>query len=127
MSLRKQGLDEQRKLSSEAAEHTSGRDTVKVVSERIDAMVLQAGARGIDVVRDRRDRVVGFGSRTSNRLDLARRFPGGAEDYRLFSAVVHGHSWALLQVGLDVNQPKGTAVKQAKPQVLRYPCLRVIE
>lgn len=127
MSLRLVGLEDQKKMSRV---NPAGPDTDEVtrkIASRIEDMMTAAGARGVEPHRNRRTKVDGFGSKMPTRLELASRLPGGEFDYRLLSAVAHGHSWALIGVAFQPSEKENMAVKRPKPIVLIYVCWRAIE
>ena len=128
MSLRHQGLDSQRKLATLPAalnEHTD-LDLDKIAG-RVREMVTKADEEGVKTLRDRRQKVIGFGSGMLKRGELVRSIPDGEFDYRLFSAVCHSESWALIQVGFQKLDRENLVIKQGEPMNLSYVCVRSIE
>ncbi len=127
MSLRLVGLEDQKKLSRTSPAGPDTDEVTQKIASRIEDMITAAGARGVEPHRNRRERVDGFGSKMPSRLELASRVPGGEFDYRLFSAVAHGHSWALIAVGFKPSGKPNLAVKSPEPIVLIYVCSRAID
>ena len=124
MLLRLQNLDSQRRLAAHRSEHPDL--VVKEIDERVAKMVTQADNMGVTVRRNK-SRVTGFGSGMPRRGELTRRIPDGESDYRLFSAVYHGESWAVSEVGFEKSDRENFAVKSAKPMFVIYLCSRSIE
>ena len=125
MSLRLVGLEDQQKLSLAAGPDAN--EATRKIADRIKDMITDADARGMEPHRNRRSRVDGFGSKMPRRLELVSSVPGGEFDYRLMSAVAHGHSWALLGVGLKPSGKQNVVVKSPEPVTLAYVCSRSIE
>ena len=84
VALRRKGLDEQSKVLREANE---------LDGSRLDERYAQIEER-IRELRLTRPRV-------PSATELVSRTFGNPMAYRLASAVVHGHSWGLVQVGLE--------------------------
>lgn len=127
MSLRLVGLEDQKKLSRTTPAGPDTDEVTRKITNRIEDMITAAGARGVEPHRNRRERVDGFGSKMPGRLELVSRVPGGEFDYRLFSAVAHGHSWSLIGVGFKPSGEQNLAVKSPEPIVLVYVCSRAID
>ena len=128
MSLRHQGLDSQRKLASLPAASNEHTDlALEKITGRIREMVTKADEDGVETLLNRHQKVIGFGSRMPTRVELVRRIPDGEFDYRLFSAVCHGDSWALIKVGFQKLDRENFVIKQGKPMILSYVCVRAIE
>ena len=127
MSLRLVGLEDQKKLSRASPAGPDSDEVTRKITNRIEDMITVAAARGVEPHRNRRMHVDGFGSRMPGRLELVRRVPGGEFDYRLLSAVSHGHSWSLIGVAFKPSGKPNMAVKSPEPIVLVYVCSRAIE
>lgn len=127
MSLRLVGLEDQRKLSRASPAGPDTDEVTRKITSRIEDMTSAADARGVEPHRNRRMKVDGFGSKMPGRLELASRVPGGEFDYRLLSAVSHGHSWSLIGVAFKPSEQQNMAVKNPEPIVLVYVCSRAIE
>lgn len=115
LALRRKGLDEQSRLLRANPELDGAQipGRYAAIDERVRALGL---------------RVVQVPSAT----DLVARTFGDRMYYRLSSAVVHGHSWALLQVGfVEAGHDPAAGVvsmqKTAKPQVLVYLLMLALE
>ena len=124
MSLGLKNLDSQRWFATHRSEHPDL--VVKEIDERVAKMVTQADNMGVKV-RRKGSRVTGFGSGMPRWGELTRRIPNGESDYRLFSAVYHGASWAVVEVGFEKSDRENFGVKSAKPKFLIYLCSRSIE
>ena len=90
-------------------------------------MVTKADEEGVETLLDRHQKVIGFGSGMLKRVELVQSIPDGELDYRLFSAVCHGESWVLNQVGFQKLDRENFVIKQGKPMILSYVCIRSIE
>ncbi len=127
MSLRLVGLEDQKKLSRTSPAGPDADEVTRKITGRIEDMVTVAGARGVEPHRNRREKLDGFGSRMPGRLELASRLPGGEFDYRLLSAVAHGHSWALIALAFKPSEKQNMTVKSPEPIALIYVCSRAVE
>jgi len=108
LALRRKGLDEQRRLLRENPEADRGH-----IPGRYAAIDEGVRTFGLSVVQ------------VPPATDLVARTFGDRTYYRLGSAVVHGHAWALMQVGfVRTEHDAGAGIvplqKKAKPQVLVY-------
>ena len=127
MSLRLIGLEDQRKLYRTSPAGPDTDEVTRKITSRIEDMARAADARGVEPHRNRRMQVDGFGSKMPGRLELVSRVPGGEFDYRLLSAVAHGHSWSLIGVGFKPSGKQNMAVKSPEPIFLVHVCSRAIE
>ena len=127
MSLRLIGLEDQRKWSRTSPAGPDTDEVTRKITSRIEDMTRAAVARGVEPHRNRQEQVDGFGSKMPGRLELVSRVPDGEFDYRLFSAVAHGHSWALIRVGFKPSGKQNMAVKSPEPIALVYVCSHAIE
>jgi len=108
IALRYEGLQHQRKFIG-----SLGKDPSETV-ERIDFVLEQSQSMGFDPVMDRKNRRhIGAGERLPSSTDLIASQLGEEAMYRLLSAVAHGHSWAIHQLGFQFlpsasQLPKGS-------------------
>lgn len=128
LSVRHAGLEEQAKMArSSPITSRLGGDVEREIDNRMNELVRQAERYGIAPGVNDSGRVRRIGSRMPTRTELARKLEDGEADYRLFSAVTHGHSWALLQVGFRISADRKSATREPKAEVFTYACLRSIE
>ncbi|MXW25335.1 MAG: hypothetical protein F4Z77_03395 [Dehalococcoidia bacterium] len=127
MSLRLAGLEDQKKLLRASPPGPDADEVTRKIASRIKDIMTVAGARGVEPHRNRRMKIDGFGSKMPGRLELVSRIPGGEFDYRLLSAVTHGHSWSLIGVAFKPSGKQNMAVKAPEPIVFVYVCWRAIE
>jgi len=91
MILRKEGLEEQRKALKALKEP----EKVPMVKERLQELQSTAARFGIAHVKA-----------MPSTTDLARDYLRDESSYRIFSAVLHGHSWASTQLGFRRVDPQ---------------------
>lgn len=85
---------------------TSGQDIDSLVSQcdlRINALRKTASESGIDAKLDRSGRFLGFGHGVPSITKRIEDAFGASEDYSLLSAVAHGKTWAVLNLGAQVE------------------------
>ncbi len=80
---------------------TSGAGPVEIqsASDRIDKVEKDALAVGFRKVQDRNGRRIGIGTKMPSTTDLIALVLDRGVDYRICSAVAHGHHWAIHQLG----------------------------
>lgn len=113
VALRSKGLSEQSKILRENPEWDTGK--IPGRNAAIEERVLRHGLSRIVLPSTTELVAITFGDRAH---------------YRLSSAVVHGHAWALLQIGFAAAEPHGNGVfvhKTAKPAVLVYVLMLALE
>jgi hypothetical protein len=96
LTLRLEGLNQQKRFGLAAGQSTSHAE------DRILTVTGQAAKLGIEAVRNRRGRLVGFGSPMPSMTRLVSDELGEEAMYRLLSAVAHGHLWAITELGLKL-------------------------
>lgn len=96
LAFRYEGLSQQLKLlkiKGMDGEHER-------LAQRIDSIEIQAIEAGYDPVNDRNGRRIGIGQTMPPSTEIIEQSLGVGEAYRLLSAVAHGHSWALMRLGM---------------------------
>lgn len=108
------------------------------VSKRREHISKDANELGYPPIKDRRGRTIGIGVAMPPISELAGRCLGAETDYRLMSAMVHAHPWAVQQVAYEINETDSTdpgfradssprlfeGKKAAKPEALIYLVVR---
>lgn len=115
VAWRRKGLDEQSKLIRDAP-HTGDGGLAKRY-EQVDAKIRRFGLEAV---------------RVPSATELVGRTFGRTSYYRIGSAVVHGHSWALSQIGFEVAGREAAQKtvflnKTAKPEFILYLLILTLE
>jgi hypothetical protein len=90
------------------------------VQQRINQVEQEATSLGYQQILDKNGKTLGIGTRMPTITELIARTLDRESDYRLLSAVAHGHHWATVQVGFDVIEvtaKDGTAIKAIEKSV----------
>ena len=97
-ALRFEGMRQQKKYADAAGSVT---DVAAVVSG-IDRLAADADAIGLQLFKDK-GKLTGIGERFETFTKLTEIMLNEEANYRLFSAMTHGHLWAASQLGFRVN------------------------
>ncbi len=92
------GLQQQLKYARAAALDQA---KVTVVAKRIDEVERIAIQMGYPRVKDSNGRRIGIAQKMPSATELIRLMLDDEAMYRLLSAVAHGHSWAIIQLGFE--------------------------
>jgi hypothetical protein len=91
------------------AVRATGKDTAGSVA-RLDRLEQQGRALGYQVFRTKKGKRVAVAKQMPSATDLVTSVLDAETDYRVLSAVVHGHAWALIQLGLHEIGPGNSQV-----------------
>jgi hypothetical protein len=92
--LRYEGLVEQEKFARSVGDDKA----LRQATERIEQVVQQAMEHGHEPLVDKRGRQYGLGTRLPSMTELAASELDAEPQYRLLSAMLHGHHWATQQL-----------------------------
>jgi len=93
---RYEGLEEQVKFGRAA---NIPPDELKKAEDRVDKVDQDAVALGLPIIRDRNGKRIGIAERMPSATDIIKLVLDEECAYRLLSAVAHGHTWAMQQLG----------------------------
>ena len=82
------------------------------ILQRIDAVEQTAIALGYSPIRNSKGKRIGIGQRMPGATEIIRIMLNEEKMYRLSSAVAHGHSWAMMQLGFKPLNPAGDGATQ---------------
>jgi len=108
-ALRFEGLEQQLKFGRVAGVSDSELEATK---KRIDDAEQVALNEGYPVVVNSRGKRIGIGQQMPSATEVIHLMLGEEPKYRLLSAVAHGHSWAILQLGFKrvTDHPRGVRI-----------------
>ena len=92
----------------------SAAPAVKVI-QNLEA---EATALGLNVFKDPNGKITGIGEHWTSFTALIKLMLSEEADYRLYSAMTHGHSWATTKLGFSVDTSRSSfplAVSNAVP------------
>ena len=95
MAFRYEGLEQQVKL----AETTEGMVNSKDIHKRIDQIEQVAQELGFPRVLDKNHKRIGVGQKMPSTTQVVIQMLNKEKNYRLLSAMVHAHPWALQHFG----------------------------
>lgn len=133
LAIRYSGLVQQLKYArSKKQAVNDGAD--ETIQSRIDEIEELAKSLGFDRIVDRNGRLAGVAYRMPSATDLIQSELNQESQYRLLSAVAHGHAWAITELGyepdpevgaemLDGRIPVQAMRKKAFVDGLAYLCL----
>jgi hypothetical protein len=93
---RYEGLEEQVKFGRAA---NVPPDELKKIEDLVDKLEQDAVALGFPVIRDRNGKRIGVAERMQSATDIIKMMLNDECAYRMLSAVAHGHTWAMQQLG----------------------------
>ncbi len=95
LAFRYEGFEQQRKL----AQSTNGKIDPQLIISRIDEVEQVALKLGYEKITDKKDSRIGIGQNMPSITDIVIKMLNKEQDYRLLSAMVHAHYWALQNFG----------------------------
>ncbi len=104
-AMRYEGLEELLKYGRCVNQPAS---EIQGLTDRIDDVAQVAAGLGYPPIQNRRGHRTGIGERMPNATELIRSELDEESMYRLLSAVAHGHSWAITQLGFRRSAGDGT-------------------
>jgi hypothetical protein len=107
-AYRHEGLSQQVKLAGATGDESSRRTSLRRIEE-VDA---EATALGYELIRSKSGKRDGIGQRMPTITKLVGDALGEEELYRVFSAMAHGHTWAVIRLGFQ-------ATDAGKPTLLK--------
>jgi hypothetical protein len=117
-AFRYEGFDQQRKMLQEVG------NSLTSLEARIDTVERQALALGFAPMVDGKGRRYGIGQQWPGITMLIGQVLGSKrkENYRLLSAIAHGHHWAIHQVGYQIDRTSGAPVgtKHVHPDAVAW-------
>ena len=110
LAFRYEGFDQQRKL----AETTNGKFNPQVVISRTNEVELLALELGYKKILDKNGKRNGIGQVMPSITDIVTKMLKKEKDYRLLSAMVHAHPWALQNFGFIKAQDNQMILENVK-------------
>lgn len=108
-ALRFKGSLEQQKFAR-SVKDTKTLDEAKSRTSEIEAKAVSDGHKRI---WDRKGKLIGIGVRLPSSTELVELELGMGAEYRLFSAMLHGHHWATQQLSYrKIEAPSGIALEE---------------
>jgi hypothetical protein len=125
VALRYQGLEQQLRF----VKAVGSRKQVETAQGRIEYLESEAKKLGLQQVTDAKGNRVGIGRRMPKVTELIGETLGMVEEYRLLSAVTHGHHWATQQLAFTrVDSSSGVALaKDISAIAVTYLCRTAIK
>jgi hypothetical protein len=131
LSLRLRDLEDQvtvlrsdGRLAQSTPEHP---DPLNHAIDRVDSVIHQAEELSLNVLRNRKGRVVGFGEGIPNATDLAEACFKDSVNYRLMSAVAHNRTWAKLAVGFRRVDGRKAVTQHMEPVALLFLVVKTLQ
>lgn len=95
LAFRYEGFEQQRKL----AQSTNGKINPQTIISRMDEVEKIALKLGYEKIADKNGNRIGIGQVMPSITDITIKMLNKEQDYRLLSAMVHAHHWALQNFG----------------------------
>ena len=95
LAFRYEGFDQQRKF----AQSTNGKINPQTIISRIYEVEQVASKLGYEKITDKKGNRIGIGQNMPSITDIVIKMLNKEQDYRLLSAMVHAHPWALQHFG----------------------------
>ena len=98
---RYEGLEQQLKLIRADGQRKNYLQEIQGIKDRIDTVEQDALKIGYAPIVDKRGKRSGIGERMPSATEVIKLMLDEESMYRLFSAVTHGHDWALIGLGFS--------------------------
>lgn len=113
LAFRHEGLLQQLKLAKVSKGHLDQEKTISRIKE-VERVALELGMAKISIIKGRKS--IGLELKMPTITDIVTQTFDKAQNYRMLSAMIHGHSWALQSLGFTMaleNQEIFKGVKGA--------------
>jgi hypothetical protein len=95
------------------------------VRKRIEKVEQDATSLGYPRILDKKGKINGIAKHMPSIVDLIDRTLGYESEYRLLSAIAHGHHWAIMELGfqkenIDIRNGPNSLVKHLHPVVVEF-------